>query len=111
MNVMSIRPMHNNILVKPDPKVEEVTKGGVIALAESHVRETITGEVLAIGPGRYNGIMDKTIPVNVRCGDRIIFSHLDRLVVYDDENNPFYLMADSDVRAIFETKEVEVDGE
>ena len=58
---MNIRPIGENILVKPD-KISETTKGGIF-LAEKVKDRPEYGEVVALG----------TEDFNVKVGDRVIF--------------------------------------
>ena len=66
---MNFKPLHDRILVKAI-KPAPVTKGGII------VPETVTnkpqqGEVIAIGPGKYE--KGELVSLTVKVGDIIMF--------------------------------------
>ena len=67
---MSLRPLHDRVLVK---RIEEVetARGGII-IPDSAKEKPQQGEVLAVGSGKLldNG---KRVPVEVKAGDRILF--------------------------------------
>ena len=68
---MKIRPLHDRILVK---RVEEETKtkGGII-IPDSAKEKPFEGEVVAVGNGRKTED-GKVIALDVKTGDRILFS-------------------------------------
>jgi chaperonin GroES len=68
---MKIRPLHDRILVK---RVEEETKtkGGII-IPDSAKEKPFEGEVVAVGGGRKTED-GKVIALDVKTGDRILFS-------------------------------------
>jgi chaperonin GroES len=68
---MKIRPLHDHILVKR-VKEEEKTKGGII-IPDTAKEKPQEGKVVAVGKGKIleNG---KIAPLDVKKGDRILFS-------------------------------------
>ncbi len=68
---MKVRPLNDRILVKRLDQ-EEKTKGGII-IPDSAKEKPQEAEVVAVGNGRIdeNG---KRIPVDVKKGDKILFS-------------------------------------
>ncbi len=68
---MKIRPLHDHILVKR-VKEEEKTKGGII-IPDTAKEKPQEGKVVAVGKGKIleNG---KVAPLDVKKGDRILFS-------------------------------------
>ena len=68
---MNVRPLADRILVR---RIEEQeTKRGGIIIPDTAKEKPQEGEVLAVGPGRLddNG---KRIPVDVKEGDRVLYS-------------------------------------
>ena len=67
---MSLRPLHDRVLVKRLEEVE-TARGGII-IPDSAKEKPQQGEVLAVGSGKLldNG---KRVPVEVKAGDRILF--------------------------------------
>jgi len=76
-----LRPLHDNIIVKPDPFVQS----GLLILPETEMR---TGVVVAAGPGKKGS----TRPLMVKVGDHVMYSGtIDRK--YED----LVIMKDKDV--------------
>jgi chaperonin GroES len=67
---MTVRPLHDRILVKRIEEKETV-KGGII-IPDSAKEKPLEGEVIAVGPGRRNEKGDR-VPMDIKVGDRIIF--------------------------------------
>ena len=68
---MKIKPLHDRILVR-GLVGEEKTKGGII-IPESAKEKPMEGEVVAVGAGKL-GDDGKRIPLDVKAGDRILYS-------------------------------------
>jgi chaperonin GroES len=68
---MKIRPLHDRILVKRIDE-EEKTKGGII-IPDTAKEKPQEGKVIAVGGGKV--LEDgKVRPMDVKAGDRILFS-------------------------------------
>ncbi len=68
---MNIRPLRNRIVVKP---VEEDTQtAGGIYLPDTAKEKPQSGEVVAVGPGKYIESKGEHVPPPVEAGDRVIF--------------------------------------
>ena len=68
---MRIRPLHDRIIVKRTEE-EEKTKGGII-IPDTAKEKPAEGKVIAVGEGRIKKDGTK-IPLDVKVGDRILFS-------------------------------------
>ena len=68
---MKIRPLNDRVLVKRLEE-EEKTKGGII-IPDSAKEKPAEGEVVAVGPGRLDD-KGKRVPVELKAGDRVLFS-------------------------------------
>ncbi len=67
---MNIKPLGDRVVVKVLEK-EETTKSGIV-LPEAAKEKPQEGEVLAVGSGEL--IEGKRIPLEVKVGDRVIYS-------------------------------------
>jgi co-chaperonin GroES (HSP10) len=76
-----LRPINDNIVVKPDPFVQS----GLIIMPEE---ETRTGVVVAVGPGKKGS----NRPLMVSVGDHIMYSG-----TIDQEYDGLLVMKDKDV--------------
>jgi chaperonin GroES len=68
---MKIRPLNDRVLVKRLEEVEK-TKGGII-IPDSAKEKPAEGEVIAVGPGKLDD-KGKRVPVELKAGDRVLFS-------------------------------------
>ena len=76
-----LKPINDNIVVKPDPFVQS----GLIIMPEEDMR---TGVVVAVGPGKKGS----NRPLMVSVGDHIMYSG-----TVDLEHNGLLIMRDKDV--------------
>lgn len=67
---IKIRPLHDRVLIKRVLE-EEKTRGGII-IPDSAKEKPQEGKVVAVGRGRLED--GKVIPLDVKAGDRILFS-------------------------------------
>jgi len=67
---MSLRPLHDRVLIRRIEE-QETVKGGII-IPDTAKEKSQEGEVVAFGPGKTleNG---STVPLEVKEGDRILF--------------------------------------
>lgn len=79
--VNMLKPLNDNIVVKPDPFVQS----GLIIMPEEDTR---TGVVVAVGPGKKGSKR----PLMVSVGDHIMYSG-----TIDKEHDGFLIMKDKDV--------------
>ena len=68
---MAIRPMNDRLLVVR-VEGEEKTAGGII-IPDSAKEKPMEGKIVAAGPGRM-GDDGKRTPLEVKAGDRVLFS-------------------------------------
>ncbi len=93
---MSIQPLGDRVLVKPLEK-EEKTKGGIV-LPDTAKEKPQEGEVIAIGTGRK--LEDgKTVPLEVKKGDKVLFSKYGGTEVKLD-GEEHLIMKEDDILAI-----------
>ena len=68
---VSIKPLEDRIVVRP-VEAEQVTASGLV-IPDTAKEKPQEAEVIAVGPGRFNEAGAR-IPVDVKVGDRVIFS-------------------------------------
>jgi len=108
-----IQPLGDRVLVLERIGEEKETKtaSGIIipAAGEGGDKGSKKGEVIAVGPGRYDD--GKIIPVSVKVGDKILFQWGDKLVLDDAtsavvrgatgaKDEDYYLVRESEILAI-----------
>lgn len=84
-------PLHDRVIVKPDPS-EEKSAGGIIIPDNAKERPS-KGTVIAAGPGK------KDEPISVKSGDRILYGKFAGTEIkFEDED--YLIMKESDILAI-----------
>ncbi|EWT00032.1 molecular chaperone GroES [Intrasporangium oryzae NRRL B-24470] len=69
---VSIKPLEDRIVVK-SLEAEKTTASGLV-IPDTAKEKPQEGEVLAVGPGRWNEDGDERVPLDVKVGDKVIFS-------------------------------------
>lgn len=69
---VSIKPLEDRIVVRP-VEAEQVTASGLV-IPDTAKEKPQEAEVVAVGPGRFNEAGTDRVPLDVKIGDRVIFS-------------------------------------
>ncbi len=69
---VSIKPLEDRIVVKP-LDAEQTTASGLV-IPDTAKEKPQEGEVLAVGPGRFDDEGEKRIPLDVSVGDVVLYS-------------------------------------
>ena len=93
-----IRPLHERVLVRRLEE-EEVSKGGII-IPDSAKEKPAEGEIVAVGNGKKTDD-GKLIPLDVKVGDKILFSKYSGSDIKLD-GEEFLIMREDDILAIVE---------
>ena len=67
-----LKPLEDRIVVKPGEE-EETTVSGIV-IPDTAKEKPQEGEVVAVGPGRFNEDGDERIPLDIEVGDTVIYS-------------------------------------
>ena len=93
---MNFKPIRDRIVIKMS-EAETVTKTGLV-IPDAAAEKPSQGQVLAAGAGRITED-GTTIPMEVKAGDRVLFSkHAGQTVKVDGEE--YRIMREDDVMAI-----------
>lgn len=95
---MSLRPLSDRILVERVEE-DEKTKGGII-IPDTAKEKPAEGKVVAVGNGRI-GEDGKALPMDVKVGDRVLFSKYGGTEVKIDGND-YLIMRQDDVLGVIE---------
>jgi chaperonin GroES len=68
----NIEPLEDRVVVRP-LDAEQVTSSGLV-IPDTAKEKPQEGEVLAVGPGRFDDSGSKRVPVDVSAGDRVLYS-------------------------------------
>ena len=94
---MQIKPLADRVVVKAI-EMEEKTKSGIV-LPDTAKEKPQEGEIVAVGPGRYED--GKLVPMNVKKGDRVLFAkYAGTEVKLDGEE--YLIMRESDILGILD---------
>lgn len=95
---MNVRPLGDRVLVQPIEQ-EEVKKGGII-IPDTAKERPQEGKVIAVGAGKRdeNG---KLIPLDVKKGDRVLFSKYGGTEIKIDGKD-YLIMREDDILGVVE---------
>jgi chaperonin GroES len=96
---VSIKPLEDRIVVRP-LDAEQTTASGLV-IPDTAKEKPQEGEVLAVGAGRWDEDGEKRIPLDVKVGDKVLYSKYGGTEVkYDNEE--YLILSARDVLAIIE---------
>lgn len=90
-----IKPLGNRVLIK---RSEKATSKGGILLPDSAQEKPREGVIVAVGPGKRNE-SGQIEPMNVRVGDRILFSSYSGTEVKNLDEE-YLIMAEEDILGV-----------
>jgi len=96
---MDIRPLHDRIVVKRLEQQESTTAGGLF-IPDSAKEKPQEGQVVAVGNGKKTE-EGKTIPLDVKAGDRILFGKYSGSDIKLD-GQEYLIMREDEVLAVLE---------
>ena len=97
---MKFRPLHDRVLIE-SLESEEKTAGGII-IPDTAKEKPQEGKVIAVGPGAKSED-GKTIPMDVKVGDRVLFGKWSGTEVKID-NKEYSIMKESDIMGVSKGK-------
>ena len=95
----SVKPIDDRVLLKPD-EPEEKTESGIY-LPENAQEKPMTGEVLAVGPGKLQDDGNRA-PMSVKVGDRVLYGKFAGTEVELDDDK-FLLARESELLGVVES--------
>lgn len=93
-----IQPLGNRVLVK---RKEVATSKGGILLPQSAQEKQKEGEVIAVGPGKWDEA-GNLIKMEVAVGDTVLFSSYAGTEVKTDESEQYMIMTEEEILGIIE---------
>jgi chaperonin GroES len=94
---MTIKPLHDNVVIKP-AVAEKTTKAGIVLPDTVDKGKPEQGTVVAVGPGKFldNGTLSK---MSVKAGDKVMFKKYsaDEIEIGGEE---VILISEADILAI-----------
>ncbi len=98
-----IKPLGDRVIVRPLTEAEAGTTSpsGIIIPDTAKKEKPEQGVVLEVGPGKWDEDGEKRLPLEVKAGDRVIFSKYG----YDEvkiDNQEYFIVGESSILGIFE---------
>jgi chaperonin GroES len=98
---ISLRPLNDKVLIRPLSSDEMGTKSpsGIIIPETIDREKNDRGEVVAVGPGRWDEDGEKRIPLGVSVGEKVIFQWGDKV---EYQGTEYYLVSENNISAVIE---------
>ena len=94
---VSIKPLEDRVLVKP-LDAEQTTASGLV-IPDTAKEKPQEGEVMAVGPGRWDEDGENRVPLDVSVGDKVLYSKYGGTEV-KYQGDEFLILSARDVLAI-----------
>ncbi len=98
-----IKPLGDRVIVRPltPEELGTISASGIIIPESAKKEKPEQGIVIATGPGKWDEDGEKRIPMEVKEGDRVVFSKygFDELKI---ENKEYFIVSESSILGIFE---------
>ncbi|MCX6719097.1 MAG: co-chaperone GroES [Candidatus Taylorbacteria bacterium] len=90
-------PLNDRVLIREDidSKEKKTGSGIIIPVTVNEDKGSKSGEVVAVGKGRYED--GKLVPMSVKIGNKVLFQWGDKVKVGEDE---YYLVRENEVLAV-----------
>ena len=92
---VNVTPLHDRVLVRR-LREKETAKGGII-IPDTAKEKPQQGEIIAVGPGRYE--KNVRVPMEVKVGDKVLYGKYSGTEV-TIETEQYLILRESDVLAI-----------
>ena len=92
---VKVTPLADRVVVKPLEESEQM-RGGLY-IPDTAKEKPQQGEIVAVGPGRYE--KDKRVPMDVKVGDKVLYGKYSGTEVTLD-GEQYLILKESDVLAI-----------
>lgn len=93
---LQIKPLADRVVIKK-LEAEEKTSGGIV-LPDSAKEKPMQGEILAVGPGKYDEKGNRQ-PMEVKVGDKVLFAKYSGTEVKID-GVEYLILAERDILAV-----------
>ena len=103
-NNSGINPLDMRVLVRPDP-AEEVTKGGIILVADHVEKEkyaTVKGTLIAAGVNAFAEARSHPDFIAPNPGDRVMIAKYGGVMIKGNDGDDYRIMNDEDIVAQLE---------
>jgi chaperonin GroES len=92
---VKVNPLADRVVIKPLEETEQM-RGGLY-IPDTAKEKPQQGEIVAVGPGRYE--KDKRVPMDVKVGDKVLYGKYSGTEVTLD-GEQYLILRESDVLAV-----------
>src|SRR5690606_34609064 len=92
---LKVKPLADRVVIKPLEEAEQM-RGGLY-IPDSAKEKPQQGEVIAVGPGRFE--KDQRVPMDVKVGDKVLYGKYSGTEVTLD-GGQYLILRESDVLAV-----------
>ena len=92
---IKVNPLADRVVIRALEETEQM-RGGLY-IPDTAKEKTQHGEIIAVGPGRFE--KDKRVPMDVKVGDKVLYGKYSGTEVTID-NEPLLILRESDVLAV-----------
>ena len=97
-----IKPLGDRVIVRPlsEEELGNTSPSGIIIPDSAKKEKPEQGVVIAVGPGKWDEDGEKRIPMEVKEGDKVVFSKYG----FDEvkfEKNEYYIVSENNILGIF----------
>lgn len=97
-----IKPLADRVVVRPltEEELGTVSASGIIIPDSAKKEKPEQGIVIAVGPGKWDEDGEKRIPLDVKEGDRVVFSKYG----YDEvkiDKNEYFIVSEASILGVF----------
>ncbi|OGG41781.1 co-chaperone GroES [Candidatus Kaiserbacteria bacterium RIFCSPHIGHO2_01_FULL_46_22] len=101
MSEINLKPLADRVVVRPltDEEAGNVSASGIIIPDTAKEEKPEQGVVMAVGAGKWDEDGEKRLPLDVKVGDRIVFSKYG----YDEvklSGEKYYILSETSILAI-----------
>lgn len=101
MSDVNIKPLADRVVVRPltDEEAGTVSASGIIIPETAKKEKPEQGVIVAVGPGKWDEDGEKRIPLEVKLGDKVVFSKygFDEVKMTDQE---YFIVSESNILAV-----------
>ena len=101
MSEVKIKPLGDKVVVRPltDEEAGTISASGIIIPDSAKKEKPEQGIVVAVGAGKWDEDGEKRIPMEVKVGDKIVFSKYGFDEVKMDSKD-YFIVAESNILAV-----------
>lgn len=94
---IGLTPLGDKVIIRVEEAGEKILPSGIIIPETVNKEKADRGEVVAVGPGRFDEDGERRVPLDVSVGDKVLFQWGDKIEYGGKE---YYLVGSNNILAI-----------